>query len=140
LASIITIIIGIGLLVQAFNAGAEASREINAGGTAVATSARGVELSGEVMINVATGLTGINLGILGLVAVNTPHLVPAALIVFGGALILSGAVAAQGSTTMTTMGSWHAGASHPSRLGRVLGARAPGRVCRDYSRHSVADP
>ena len=40
LASIITIVIGVGLLVQAFNVGAEASRELNASGTAVATSAR----------------------------------------------------------------------------------------------------
>ena len=103
LASIITIIIGVGLLVQAFNAGAEASRQLNASGTAIA--ARGAELGGEVMINVAAGLTGIILGILGLVAVNTPHLMPAALIVFGGALILSGAVAAQGGTTMATTGS-----------------------------------
>ena len=51
LTSIITIIIGVGLLVQAFNAGAEASRELNASGAAIA--ARGAELGGEVMINVA---------------------------------------------------------------------------------------
>ena len=72
LASIITIIIGVGLMVQAFNAGAEASRELDASGTAVAASARGAELGGEVMIKVAAGLTGIILGILGLVAVNIP--------------------------------------------------------------------
>ena len=105
LASIITIIIGVGLMVQAFNAAAEASRELNANGAAVAASARGAELGGEVMINVAAGLTGIVLGILGLVAVNTPHLVAAALIVFGGALVLGGAVAAQGRTTMATTAS-----------------------------------
>ena len=107
LASIITIIIGVGLLVQAFNAGAEASREPNASGTAVAASARGAELGGEVMINVAAGLTGIILGILGLVAVHTQYLVPAALIVFGGALVLSGAVSAQAktATAMTASGT-----------------------------------
>ena len=105
LASIITIIIGVGLMVQAFNAAAEASRELNANGAAVAASARGAELGGEVMINVAAGLTGIILGILGLVAVHTQYLVPAALIVFGGALVLTGAVSAQAKTTTATTAS-----------------------------------
>jgi hypothetical protein len=105
LASIITIIIGVGLIVQAFNAAAEASRGLDAGGTAVAMAGRGTELGGEVMIDVAAGVTGIILGVLGLVGVNAPHLVPAALIVFGGALILSGAVAAQGRTTTTMTAS-----------------------------------
>jgi hypothetical protein len=62
---------------------------------------RGAELGGEVMIDVAAGVTGVILGILALVGVNAPHLVPAALIVFGGALILSGALAAQGRTITT---------------------------------------
>jgi hypothetical protein len=107
LASIITIIIGVGLIVQAFNAGAEASRRLDATGAAVAVAGQGTELGGEVMIDVAAGVTGIILGVLGLVGVNAPHLVPAALIVFGGALILSGAVAAQGKTTtaMTASGT-----------------------------------
>lgn len=105
LASIITIIIGVGLMVQAFNAAAEASRVGDASETAVATAGRGTGLGGEVMIDVAAGVAGVILGILGLVGVNAPHLVPAALIVFGGALILSGAVAAQGGTTMATTGS-----------------------------------
>jgi hypothetical protein len=105
LASIITIIIGVGLMVQAFNEAAEASRELNANGAAVAASAQGAELGGEVMTNVAAGLTGIILGILGLVAVHTQYLVPAALIVFGAALVLSGAVAAQAKTTTATTAS-----------------------------------
>ena len=103
LASIITIIIGVGLMVQAFNAAAEASRELNTSGSAIA--ARGAELGSEVMINVAAGLTGIILGILGLIAVHTQYLVPAALIVFGGALVLTGAVSAQAKTTTATTAS-----------------------------------
>lgn len=105
LGSIVTIIIGVGLIVQAFNAAAENSRELSASGTAAAVVGRGAELGGEVMIDVAAGVTGVILGILALVGVNAPHLVPAALIVFGGALILSGAVAAQGRTAMTTTAS-----------------------------------
>lgn len=105
LASIVTIIIGVGLIVQAFNAAAENSRELSASGTVAAVVGRGAELGGEVMIDVAAGVTGVILGILALVGINAPHLVPAALIVFGGALILSGAVAAQGRTAMTTTGS-----------------------------------
>jgi hypothetical protein len=103
LASIATIIIGVGLMVQAFNAAAEASRELNASGTGAIVADRGAEIGGEVMIGIVAGLTGIVLGILGLVAINTPYMLPAALIVFGGALILSGAVAARGRMVATTM-------------------------------------
>jgi hypothetical protein len=105
LGSITAIIIGVGLMVQAFNAAAEVSREFNAGEAAVAAAGRGVELGGEVMIDIAAGLAGIVLGILGLVGVNAPQLIPAALIVFGGALILSGAIAAQGRASTTTTAS-----------------------------------
>jgi hypothetical protein len=105
LGSITAIIIGVGLMVQAFNAAAEVSREFSAGEAAVAAAGRGVELGGEVMIDIAAGLAGIVLGILGLVGVNAPQLIPAALIVFGGALILSGAIAAQGRASTTTTAS-----------------------------------
>jgi hypothetical protein len=88
LASIITIVVGVGLMVQAFNSAAERSKAVPAG---VAT-AQSVEVGGEVMVDVLTGVTGIVLGILALVGINAPHLVPAALIVFGGALMLSGAI------------------------------------------------
>jgi len=60
------------------------------------------------MIDRTAGLTGIVLGILGLVGINAPHLIPAALIVFGGSLILSGTIAAQGrgvGTAITTSGA-----------------------------------
>ena len=84
LASIVTIVIGVGLMVQAFNSAAES----NAGATAGATP----EIGGEVMVDCLAGITGIILGILALVGINAAHLVPAALIVFGGALLLSGAL------------------------------------------------
>lgn len=103
LASITTIIIGVGLMVQAFNAAAEVSRELGASGAAVAVAGRGADLGGEVMIDVAAGLAGIVLGILGLIGINAPHLIPAALIVFGGSLILSGAIAAQSRVIASTM-------------------------------------
>jgi hypothetical protein len=84
LASIATIVIGVGLLVQAFNSAAEGAKIVNPG--------TGVELGGEVMVDCLAGVTGIVLGILALVGINVVHLLPAALIVFGGALLLSGAI------------------------------------------------
>jgi hypothetical protein len=85
LASIVTIVIGVGLMVQAFNSAAGRSKVMPAG---VGASA---EVSGEVMVDVLTGVAGVILGILALVGINASHLVPAALIIFGGALLLSGA-------------------------------------------------
>ncbi|HEY3908774.1 MAG TPA: hypothetical protein VGM07_02685 [Stellaceae bacterium] len=84
LASIATIVIGVGLMVQAFNSAAESSR--------VAQMAAGAEVGGEVTVDCLCGMAGIVLGILALVGISTAHLVPAALIVFGGALLLGGAI------------------------------------------------
>lgn len=88
-ASIITIVIGVGLMVQAFNSAAERSKAIPAN---LASAAQSVEVDGAVMVDVITGITGVVLGILALVGINAAHLAPAALIVFGGALLLSGAL------------------------------------------------
>jgi nucleoside permease NupC len=86
LASIVTIVIGVGLMVQAFNSAAENSR--------VAANAVPIpDLGGEMMVDCLAGIAGIVLGVLALVGVNAPYLVPSALIVFGGALLLSGALA-----------------------------------------------
>ena len=49
-------------------------------------------LAGEVMVDCMCGLAGIVLGVLALVGINAAHLLPAALIVFGGSLLLSGAI------------------------------------------------
>jgi hypothetical protein len=87
LASIVTIVVGVGLMVQAFNSAAENSKV-----TAAANAAPTPDLGGEVMIGGLSGITGIILGILALVGINPAYLVPSALIVFGGALLLSGAI------------------------------------------------
>ncbi len=84
LAAIATIVIGVGLIVQAFYSAAENLKIAGAGA--------GGDLGGEVMVDGLCGVTGIVLGVLALVGVNIAHLVPSALIVFGGALILGGAV------------------------------------------------
>jgi hypothetical protein len=89
LASIVTIVIGVGLMAQAFNSAAERYRVIPAG---VVSTGQPAEFGGEVMVDVLTGLTGVVLGILALVGLNAVHLVPAALIVFGAALMLSGGI------------------------------------------------
>lgn len=83
LAAIIAIVIGVGLMVQAFNSAAENSKMA---GLAAASQ----EVGGEAMVDILTGITGIVLGILALVGINAVHLVPSALIVFGGALMLGG--------------------------------------------------
>jgi len=84
LASIATIVIGVGLMVQAFNSAAESAK--------IAHMGAGTDIGGEVMVDSLCGVTGIVLGILALVGISTAHLVPAALIVFGGALLLGGAI------------------------------------------------
>ena len=86
LASIATIVIGVGLMVQAFNSAAESSKIATAGATAAA------DFGGEVMVDCLCGLVGIVLGVLALVGISTARLVSSALIVFGGALLLSGAI------------------------------------------------
>jgi hypothetical protein len=87
LASIAAIVIGIGLTVQAFNSAAEEMRVM---APHMGESAQDATLGGEVMVDCVCGLTGIVLGILALVGINAAHLLPAALIVFGGSLLLGG--------------------------------------------------
>jgi hypothetical protein len=87
LASIAAIVIGIGLTVQAFNSAAEEARVM---APHMDVSAQDSTLGGEVMVDCVCGLTGIVLGVLALVGINAAHLLPPALIVFGGALLLGG--------------------------------------------------
>lgn len=84
LASIATIIIGVGLMVQGFNTTAESSRGMASGASA--------EFGSEVMVDCLCGGAGLVLGILALVGAGSAVLLSAALIVFGGALLLSGAL------------------------------------------------
>jgi hypothetical protein len=109
LAAIATIVVGVGLMVQGFNTAAEYSRlapssaAVGAAtpGQAAAMTA-GVDVSGEVMTAFAAGLAGIVLGILGLLAIHTEYLIPAAVIVFGADLLLAGSLGiGRGSVTVT---------------------------------------
>ncbi len=93
LASIVTIVIGVGLMVQAFNSAAEVSKAMAANTVAMP------DLGGDVMVDLLCGITGIVLGILALVGINAPYLVPSALIVFGGALLLGGAISMRPRST-----------------------------------------
>jgi hypothetical protein len=90
LTSIAVIVIGVGLMVQAFNSAAEHSKMMTAN---PGTSIQAAEFGGDVMVDCLCGLTGIVLGILALVGINAAHLLPAALIVFGGALLIGGVTA-----------------------------------------------
>ncbi len=95
LTSIAAIVIGVGLLVQAFNSAAEEARVTTPDAS---LGAQGIALAGEVMVDCMCGLTGIVLGVLALVGINAAHLLPAALIVFGGSLLLSGAISMRPKT------------------------------------------
>jgi hypothetical protein len=54
------------------------------------TNQRVAEFGGDIMVDFVAGVTGVVLGILALIGVDAAHLVPAALIVFGAALLLAG--------------------------------------------------
>jgi hypothetical protein len=103
LTSIAAIVIGVGLTVQAFNSAAEETRITAASAGMSAQHA----LGGEVMVDCACGLTGIVLGILALIGVNTVHLLPPALIVFGGALLLGGALSMRPRAVSVTSSGTH---------------------------------
>jgi hypothetical protein len=95
LTSIAAIVIGVGLMVQAFNSAAEHSKMTTANAT---MAGQAVEFGGDVMVDCMCGLTGIVLGILALVGTNAAHLLPPALIVFGAAMLVGGAVSARPRT------------------------------------------
>jgi hypothetical protein len=85
LTSVAAIVIGVGLLIEAANTGIESSR-VTAAGT-VETAQLGADITVELM----AGIGGIVLGVLALLgAGGVMHLLPAALIVFGGAMLLAG--------------------------------------------------
>jgi hypothetical protein len=90
LASIATIVIGVGLMAQGFNTAAENSRLL--------AGMQAGEWGAEIMVDCLAGGAGVVLGILALIGINPMYLMSAALIVFGGALLLSGALAMQART------------------------------------------
>jgi uncharacterized membrane protein YkgB len=92
LAAIATIVIGAGLLMQVADAGTEYARLTSRSDAAPLSSAM---FGGGAMVSFLAGGVGIVLGILALLGVSPMHLTPAALIVFGGALLLSAGVTAE---------------------------------------------
>lgn len=98
LAAIATIVIGAGLLMQVADAGTEYARLTSRSDAAPLS---GAMFGGGAIVSFLAGGVGIVLGILALLGVSPMHLTPAALIVFGGALILSGGITAR----MATMAS-----------------------------------
>jgi hypothetical protein len=100
LASIATIVIGVGLMMQAFNSAAEQSRLVATG----AAVQQMTDFGGEIMVDVLAGVAGIVLGVLALIGVNAAHLVPIALIAFGGSLLLSGMIAGWSRSAIAASG------------------------------------
>jgi hypothetical protein len=92
LASIAAIVIGGGMMAQAFNSAAE-HLKATAGDTSGAQ--RRGEFGGEILVDCLCGLAGIVLGILALVGIGAAHLLAAALIVYGGGLLVGGVAGAR---------------------------------------------
>jgi hypothetical protein len=86
LTSVATIIVGVGLLIEAANTGVEYAKVSRQAGTMQIA-----ELGADVSIELMVGLAGIVLGVLALLSTGSVMtLLPAALIAFGGALLLAG--------------------------------------------------
>jgi len=97
LTPIAAIVIGVGLLIEAANTGIEYSRVSAQGmqGGALQTA----QLGADVSVELIAGVVGIVLGVLALIGAATDmHLLPASLIVFGGAMLLAGLSATSIST------------------------------------------
>jgi hypothetical protein len=90
LTAIATIVVGVGLLIEAANTGMEYAKARNQAVTETGV-ARSAQLGADVSVELLCGVTGIVLGVLTLLHAGTVmHLLPAALIVFGAALLLAG--------------------------------------------------
>jgi hypothetical protein len=89
LAAIATIVVGVGLLIEAADTGIEYARVTHR--TAEAGTAQNAQLGADVSVELLCGVAGIVLGVLALLHAGTiMHLLPAALVVFGAALLLAG--------------------------------------------------
>lgn len=103
LAAIATIVIGVGLLIEAANTGIEYSRAVSRAQAGAAMQS--AELGADVSVELMAGVAGIVLGVLALLGAGSMmNLLPAALIVFGGALLLAG-FSATTISTITNMES-----------------------------------
>jgi hypothetical protein len=94
LAAVATIVIGGGLMVEALNATIEEVRALSMVAPPAA-SERLAEIGGRAIVALMAGVTGVVLGILGVFGIKSAYVIPSALIVFGGYLVLSGAVGVQ---------------------------------------------
>jgi hypothetical protein len=93
LAAVAASVIGGGVMVAALNATIEEVRALAM--VSPAASERLAEIGGRAVAALMAGVTGVVLGILGVFDIKTAYVIPSALIVFGGYLVLSGAVGVQ---------------------------------------------
>jgi hypothetical protein len=121
LMPIAAIVIGVGLLIEAANTGIEYSRVTARGmqsGT-VQTARLGADVSVEMM----AGIAGIVLGVLALIGAGSDmRLLPAALIVFGGAMLLAG-ISATTVSTVSTLEAAPGGVAVQSELAPARGVQ-----------------
>lgn len=91
LASVATIIIGAALIIEAANTAVEYSRVTTQVPGETSTQVQGAELGADVTIELMAGVAGIILGVLALLSAGSlMALLPAALVVFGGCMLLAG--------------------------------------------------
>jgi hypothetical protein len=89
LTSVATIVIGVGLFIEAANTGIEYQRVT--GQAMQAGAVQTAQMGADVSVEVLAGVAGVVLGVLALIgAGGVMHLLPAALIAFGGAMLLAG--------------------------------------------------
>ena len=91
LTAVATIVIGVGLFIEAANTGIEYQRVTAQAMQAGAVQTQTAQLGADVSVEVLAGVAGVVLGVLALIgAGGVMHLLPAALIAFGGAMLLAG--------------------------------------------------
>jgi hypothetical protein len=91
LTSVATIVIGVGLIIESVNTGIEYSRVTSQSQSAQGAAVETAELGSDVTVELMAGITGIVLGVLALLSAgNLLALLSAALVTFGGAMLLAG--------------------------------------------------
>ncbi|HZU89613.1 MAG TPA: hypothetical protein VE993_10200 [Stellaceae bacterium] len=102
LAAVATIVIGGGLMVAALNATMEEFQALSMVSRPTAGEQM-VEIGGRAVVALMAGVSGVVLGILGVFDIRTAYVIPSALVVFGGYLVLSGAVGAAEGARATVL-------------------------------------
>jgi hypothetical protein len=118
--AVATIVIGVTFILQ----GMEIMAEYSAAAEGNAPAAAAMPVGGGVTMELLVGGAGIVLGILALVAVNAMFLVPAAVILYGGALMLIGFTRSQAPLTSARLETAEGAVREMARQSNLVAAGA----------------